>query len=101
MNQPYWLYFELLWREYFYWYLMRHEHALFRFRGVKDKKLLTTFNPQRFAKWCQGDTPYPIVNACMRQLNQTGYMSNRGRQLVASSLVHELQMGLALRSSLL
>lgn len=47
-------------------------------------------------QWKHGETPFPIVNACMRQLNQTGYMSNRGRQLVASCLVHELGFRLAL-----
>ena len=57
---------------------------------MRQKRPLTTFIPQRFARWCQGETPYPIVNACMKQLNQTGFMSNRGRQLVASCLVHEL-----------
>ena len=37
-------------------------------------------------------TAFPLVNACMRQLNQTGFMSNRGRQIVASCLVNELQL---------
>ncbi|WP_459782420.1 FAD-binding domain-containing protein, partial [Photobacterium sp. R1] len=46
----------------------------------------------RFQQWCNGKTGYPIVDACMRQLNQTGYMSNRGRQLVASCFVHELAL---------
>lgn len=89
-ESTYWLYFELLWREYFYWYGMLHQHRLFKVDGVKQKKPLTSFWPQRFAKWCAGNTPYPIVNACMNQLNATGFMSNRGRQLVASCLVHEL-----------
>ncbi|XOV80105.1 MAG: DASH family cryptochrome [Aestuariibacter sp.] len=91
-ESTYWLYFELLWREYFQWYLELHGSRLFKFDGIKKTKPLTSFWPERFAKWCNGDTPYPIVNACMRQLNNTGYMSNRGRQLVASCLVHELQM---------
>lgn len=89
-ESTYWLYFELLWREYFQWYLFKHESALFKFEGVKKRKPLTTFMVERFAKWKHGETPYPIVNACIKQLNQTGYMSNRGRQLVASCLVHEL-----------
>lgn len=89
-ESTYWLFFELLWREYFYWYALKHQHKLFRFGGIRQKKPLTSFWPQRFAKWCAGNTPYPIVNACMKQLNETGYMSNRGRQLVASCLVHEL-----------
>lgn len=89
-ESTYWLVFELLWREFFYWYAVKHQHSLFRFAGVVQKKPLTSFWPQRFAKWCAGNTPYPIVNACMKQLNATGFMSNRGRQLVASCLVHEL-----------
>jgi deoxyribodipyrimidine photo-lyase len=40
--------------------------------------------------WIEGTTPYPIVNAAMRQLKATGYQSNRARQLVASCLVNEL-----------
>lgn len=91
-ESTYWLKFELWWREYFYWYLHVHQHRLFIFSGVKGKKPLTTFWPQRFKAWMEGSTPYPIVNACMKQLKQTGYMSNRGRQLVASCLVHELNM---------
>lgn len=89
-ESTYWLYFELLWREFFQWYLYRHRSELFRFSGVRGKRPLTTFLPMRFKSWCAGTTAYPIVNACMRQLNATGYMSNRGRQLVASCLVHEL-----------
>ncbi len=91
-ESTYWLYFELLWREYFYWYALKHDSQLFKIEGVRHKKPLTTFAPQRFAKWCSGNTPYPIVNACMNQLNATGFMSNRGRQLVASCLVHELSI---------
>ncbi len=91
-ESTYWLYFELLWREFFYWYGRHHASALFQFSGVKGRKPMTGFWPQRFARWCAGNTPYPIVNACMKQLNATGFMSNRGRQLVASCLVHELNL---------
>ena len=55
-----------------------------------DQQLLDTTSGSSFAKWKSGNTNYPIVDACMRQLNATGYMSNRGRQLVASCLIHEL-----------
>lgn len=91
-QSTYWLYFELLWREYFHWYAYKNQQKLFFFRGIKAYRPLTTFYPERFQKWCQGETPYPLVNACMRQLNATGYMSNRGRQIVASCLVNELDM---------
>ena len=89
-ESTYWLYFELLWREYYQWYLAKHQGKLFQFSGVKQAAPSTQFHQNTFNSWCDGTTKYPIVNACMRQLNQTGYMSNRGRQLVASCFVHEL-----------
>jgi len=89
-DSTYWIYFELLWREYYQFYAHRHGKKLFSFSGLKLAKPATSFYPERFQKWCNGNTPYPIVNAFMKQLNSTGYMSNRGRQLVASCFVHEL-----------
>ncbi|NOH66724.1 DASH family cryptochrome [Vibrio rotiferianus] len=89
-DSTYWIYFELLWREYFYWYARRYGRWLFRFGGIRNQAPLTSFYAHRFQQWKKGETPFPIVNACMHQLNETGYMSNRGRQLVASCLVHEL-----------
>ena len=91
-ESTYWLYFELLWREYFQWYLMKHQGRLFDFKGVKQQAPTSGFEQKKFIRWCEGMTDYPIVNACMRQLKQTGYMSNRGRQLVASCFVHELNL---------
>lgn len=89
-ESTYWIWFELLWREYFYWYAIKYGYKLFIFEGISNKKPLTSFYPERFESWKAGNTAYPIVNACMKQLKQTGYMSNRGRQLVASCFVHEL-----------
>lgn len=89
-ESTYWIWFELLWREYFYWYGEQHGKRLFCFSGIKKQKPKTSFYAERFERWKHGSTPYPIVNACMKQLKATGYMSNRGRQLVASCFVHEL-----------
>ncbi|WP_194435541.1 DASH family cryptochrome [Vibrio fluminensis] len=89
-DSTYWIYFELLWREYFHWNALKSGKKLFHFSGVTGKPPLTTFYPQRFKQWKIGATAFPLVNACMKQLNQTGYMSNRGRQLAASCLIHEL-----------
>jgi len=89
-DSTYWIYVELLWREYYQLYAHRYGKRLFGFSGIKSRNPTTSFYPERFQKWCQGNTPYPIVNACMKQLNSSGYMSNRGRQLVASCFVHEL-----------
>ena len=91
-ESTYWIYFELLWREYFQWYAARYKHKVFKQGGITQKRTSCCFYPERYQKWCQGNTPYPLVNALMKQLNQTGYMSNRGRQIVASCLIHELQL---------
>ena len=89
-ESTYWIFFELLWREYFHWYAQHYGNQVFAAGGIQGHRPTTSFYPGRFQKWCQGNTPYPIVNACMKQLNATGYISNRGRQLVASCFVHEL-----------
>ncbi|QTL34725.1 DASH family cryptochrome [Pseudoalteromonas viridis] len=89
-ESTYWIKFELLWREYFQWLSLKLGAKLYRFQGLAQSKPLTTFMPERFVRWCEGNTPAPLVNALMNQLNETGYMSNRGRQIVASYFVHEL-----------
>lgn len=91
-DSTYWIFFELLWREYFYWYARQHQQRLFQFSGIRHKRPQTSFYASRWQQWCSGTTAYPIVNACMNQLNATGYMSNRGRQLVAGCFVHELAL---------
>ncbi|GAA3951933.1 DASH family cryptochrome [Allohahella marinimesophila] len=91
-ESTYWLYFELLWREYYQWLLYKYGKRLFTKKGIQQKRKLTTFYPQAFKSWCEGSTEWPIVNAAMRQLKLTGWMSNRARQLVASCLVNELQV---------
>ena len=89
-ESTYWLYFELLWREFFRWRAVIDGSSLFRQSGRSGRRLLATFEPRQFARWCAGDTDYPLVNALMRQLVATGWMSNRGRQIAASCLINEL-----------
>lgn len=89
-DSTYWIYFELLWREYFYWKGLSLGSSLFGTNNESDNQNTSTTSNLCFAKWKSGNTNYPIVDACMRQLNATGYMSNRGRQLVASCLIYEL-----------
>lgn len=91
-ESTYWIFFELMWREFFQLYALRYGSQLFQFRGTNGRKPLTSFYPQRFKAWCEGETQWPLVNACMKQLKQTGWISNRGRQVVASCLVNELQI---------
>ena len=87
-----WLFQELLWREYFHWRERIDRNRLFAATGIGGKRFLRTFEPRSYARWCQGDTDFPLVNALMRQLCTTGFMSNRGRQIAASCLVNELRL---------
>ena len=85
----YWLWFELLWRDYFRLLHLQHGAALYRARGLSDQPL-AAHNAQGFKRWCQGQTGEPLVDAALRELAATGYLSNRLRQVVASFLVYDL-----------
>lgn len=89
-ESTYWLYFELLWREYFQWLLYKYGSKLFQLRGTRNVNPLLTFYPQGYTAWINGNTESDFVNALMRQLKSTGWMSNRGRQIAASYLINEL-----------
>lgn len=94
-DSTYWLKFELLWREFFRWQMRKYQGAWFSANGIKGAKQflppeLNSKSRQRFRNWCQGQTGVPFVDANMRLLNQSGLMSNRGRQNVASYLIHDL-----------
>ena len=91
-ESTYWIFFELLWREYFHWLALKIGKDLYAFTGGHAHKPLTSFHGERFIKWQLGLTPYPLVNAIMHQLNSTGYISNRARQITASCLVNELSL---------
>ncbi len=91
-ESTYWIKFELLWREYFQWLALAKGRHLFAFKGSAETAPNTTFHQERFQRWSTGNTGYPLVNALMNQLNSTGFMSNRGRQIVASCLVNELEL---------
>ena len=89
-DSTYWLYFELLWREFFHLQLKKHGRLLFAAGGYKHHTPNTNFEKDVYEAWCEGKTGCDIVDAGMRQLNATGFLSNRVRQLCASFLIHEL-----------
>ncbi len=91
-DSTYWLRFELIWREYFRLYLLKHGPRLFR-RGGPQNRDLGWANPAgHFEAWCAGETGEPFVDANMIELKETGFMSNRGRQNVASFLTKNLDV---------
>jgi len=90
----YWLWFELLWRDHFRWLHVKHGRALYRARGLSGTPLSLPPEPlhtERLAQWREGRTGQPLVDAGMRELAATGWLSNRLRQIVASFWVNELQ----------
>ena len=88
-ESSYWLWFELLWRDYFRFLHLQHGRRLYRARGLADQPLPPQ-NADAFAGWCASETGEPLVDAGMRELAATGYLSNRMRQIVASYLIHDL-----------
>ena len=81
---------ELVWREFFMqilWHFPKVVHQNFRskYDGVKWRN-----NKDDFNKWCEGKTGYPLVDAGMRELNETGFMHNRVRMITASFLCKHL-----------
>jgi deoxyribodipyrimidine photo-lyase len=89
-DSTYWLFFELLWREYFRLVLRRFGRRLFLLGGIRETPMRWLQDKELFERWCQGQTGIPLVDANMRELRSTGYMSNRGRQIVASFLTKNL-----------
>ncbi|MCB0614493.1 MAG: DASH family cryptochrome [Phaeodactylibacter sp.] len=90
-QSTYWLKFELLWREYFRLVAMRYGRRIFFPGGIQDKAVDWKEDNKAFGHWCAGTTGDDFVDANMRELLLTGFMSNRGRQNVASYLVHRLK----------
>ena len=88
-DSTYWIWFELLWRDFFRFWSMKHGARLFRSRAL-GRQPPSGHNPQAFLRWCTGNTGHPFVDAGLRELAATGYLSNRMRQIVASYLVQDL-----------
>lgn len=89
-ESTYWLWFELLWREFFRLSLALHGKHFFR-RGGLHNGQPPTAHDQRFDDWCAARTGQPFIDASLRELNASGFLSNRARQIVASYLIHDLQ----------
>ncbi len=81
---------ELIWREFYQAILFHFPHTVTHsFKPAYDR-IPWQNDPSLFARWCEGKTGYPIVDAGMRELNATGYMHNRVRMVTASFLVKHL-----------
>ena len=81
---------ELIWREFFMQILWHFPYTKEKSFKPKYDSIKWLNNDEEFKKWCEGNTGYPLVDAGMRELNQTGFMHNRVRMLVGSFLCKHL-----------
>ena len=83
-QDTYWLIFELIWRDYFKYVSLKHGNQIFKIDGILQKEYDWHSNEAAKRDWINGETDDDFVNANMIELKKTGWMSNRGRQNVAS-----------------
>jgi len=89
-QSTYWMIFELIWRDFFKFISLKYGNKIFKIGGILDKDYTWSRDEDQFQNWIDGKTNEPFVNANMIELKSTGWMSNRGRQNVASFLSKEL-----------
>lgn len=92
-DSTYWLVFELLWRDFFRFMFKKHQTKFFLYDGIKTEKVNSkSLNEKLLSQWINGATNSDFINANMLELKLTGFMSNRGRQNVASYFCNELNI---------
>ena len=92
-DSTYWLRFELRWRDFFQFQVLKHGAQFFAPGGLRRRDDVEwKWDADEFGRWAAGETGVPFVDANMRELNATGYLSNRGRQNVASFLANDLRI---------
>jgi deoxyribodipyrimidine photo-lyase len=87
-----WMKQELLWREFFLWSEQRHGAAFHAPGGIQNRRPEWVADRERFARWTRAESGHPLIDAQLHELLATGYLSNRGRQWVASHFVNELRL---------
>jgi deoxyribodipyrimidine photo-lyase len=91
-DSTYWLIFELIWRDYFKYVSLKHGDDLFKISGILKVDYDWYRHEKDIDNWINGTTKEPFVNANMLELKHTGWMSNRGRQNVASYFAKTLKL---------
>lgn len=92
-ESTYWLVFELLWRDFFRFMFKKHQSKMFLPSGIKsEKEIPKSVSDQFMENWINGGTGSDFIDANMIELKLTGFMSNRGRQNVASYFCNDLKL---------
>ena len=90
-ESSYWIWFELLWRDYFRFLHFKYGKNLYIKNGLNKNPININHNEDKFETWVNGRTGNQLIDAGMRELFLTGYLSNRMRQIVASYLIYDLE----------
>lgn len=91
-QSTYWMIFELIWRDFFKYISLKHGNDIFKLEGILHKTYEWSTNSNVVQQWINGETAEPFVNANMLELKHTGWMSNLGRQNVASYFARTLEL---------
>lgn len=90
---------ELIWRDFYMNVTYNFPHILkgmIKGKNISYRKeydnIKWSYNKEHFRKWCESETGFPIVDACLREMNTTGFMHNRGRMIVANFLTKDLHL---------
>jgi deoxyribodipyrimidine photo-lyase len=83
---------QLYWRDFYYYIATHYPHVFGSNFYRKYNSIEWENDEEKFERWCNGSTGFPIIDAGMRQLNTTGYMHNRVRMIVASFLTKDLHI---------
>ncbi|XP_011008670.1 PREDICTED: cryptochrome DASH, chloroplastic/mitochondrial [Populus euphratica] len=89
-DTAYWVLFELIWRDYFRFISFKYGNSIFHIGGPRNVVRRWSHDQRLFDSWRNGCTGYPLIDANMKELSATGFMSNRGRQIVCSFLVRDM-----------
>uniref|UniRef100_A0A803N1B6 Cryptochrome DASH n=1 Tax=Chenopodium quinoa TaxID=63459 RepID=A0A803N1B6_CHEQI len=89
-DSTYWVLFELIWRDYFRFISIKYGNSIFHLGGPRHLDNKWSQDTALFESWRDGKTGYPLIDANMKELATTGFMSNRGRQIVCSFLVRDM-----------
>ena len=89
-NSTYWLIFELLWRDFFLFQIRKWKESFFKVGGIQRISVPWTQDDRLLDAWLKAETGYPLIDAALRELDATGYTSNRARQNLASFFTKNL-----------
>jgi deoxyribodipyrimidine photo-lyase len=92
-KSTYWVFFELMWRDFFRFMAKKHGNLIFQKTGTRGEEKWSLNDDDNLLQiWIKGRTGIPFIDANMQEIAHTGFMSNRGRQVVASFLINDLKV---------